>query len=140
MHISITSLSWMHDCNDVSWDLSRSIVGKVCGFQPAKTWRDFPEYELTYGCDFQSLSLNFKLLNEICYMFLFQFTEHGIEGVVPLELLPDDVRARYQAKPGERTKRAKKEETKISAQQAEENQVPESELNLMFPVSFFSSL
>lgn len=61
-----------------------------------------------------------------------QFTEHGIEGVVPLELLPNEVRAKYQAKPSERTKRTKKEDTKNSAQQAEENQVPERERNLTF--------
>ncbi|MCD7465530.1 suppressor of the transcriptional defect of hpr1 by overexpression [Datura stramonium] len=60
-----------------------------------------------------------------------RFTEHGIEGVVPLELLPTEVRARYQAKPSERTKRTKKEETKNSAQQAEENQIatPPSEID-----------
>lgn len=52
----------------------------------------------------------------------FQFTEHGIEGVVPLELLPPDVRSKYQAKPSERSKRAKKEDTKSTAQ-PEENQV-----------------
>ncbi|PHT74833.1 THO complex subunit 1, partial [Capsicum annuum] len=60
-----------------------------------------------------------------------RFTEHGIEGVVPLELLPTEVRAKYQAKPSERTKRIKKEETKNSAQQAEENQIatPPSEID-----------
>lgn len=73
----------------------------------------------------------------MCYLFLFQFTEHGIEGVVPLELLPNEVRAKYQAKPSERTKRTKKEDTKNSAQQAEENQVLENELNLIFLVSNF---
>ena len=52
-----------------------------------------------------------------------QFTDHGIEGVVPLELLPPDVRSKYQAKPNERSKRAKKEETKGAMRQAEENQV-----------------
>ncbi|RVW96941.1 THO complex subunit 1 [Vitis vinifera] len=52
-----------------------------------------------------------------------RFTEYGIEGVVPLELLPSDVRSKYQAKPSDRSKRAKKEETKGAAQQAEENQV-----------------
>ena len=51
-----------------------------------------------------------------------QFTEHGMEGVVPLELLPPDVRSKYQAKPNDRSKRAKKEETK-STIQPEENQV-----------------
>ncbi|KAK6162709.1 hypothetical protein DH2020_002550 [Rehmannia glutinosa] len=52
-----------------------------------------------------------------------RFTEHGIEGVVPLELLPPDVRSKYQAKPGDRSKRAKKEETKGSVQQVEESQI-----------------
>lgn len=52
-----------------------------------------------------------------------QFTEYGIEGVVPLDLLPSDVRSKYQAKPSDRSKRAKKEETKSTANQAEENQV-----------------
>ncbi|KAI3419303.1 uncharacterized protein J3R85_013304 [Psidium guajava] len=60
-----------------------------------------------------------------------RFTDHGIEGVVPLELLPHDVRSKYQAKPNERSKRAKKEETKITPQQAEENQIatPASEVD-----------
>ena len=54
---------------------------------------------------------------------LLQFSEYGIEGVVPFELLPLDVRSKYQAKPNERSKRAKKEEIKGAAHQAEENQV-----------------
>lgn len=59
-----------------------------------------------------------------------RFTEYGIEGVVPLELLPPDVRSKYQAKPSDRSKRAKKEETKTAANQAEENQIatPASEI------------
>ena len=52
-----------------------------------------------------------------------QFTDHGIEGVVPLELLPPDVRSKYQAKPNDKSKRAKKDESKGAAAQAEENQV-----------------
>lgn len=52
-----------------------------------------------------------------------QFTDHGIEGVVPLELLPPDVRSKYQAKPNDKSKRAKKEETKGAPPQVEENQV-----------------
>ncbi|XP_028784331.1 THO complex subunit 1 [Neltuma alba] len=52
-----------------------------------------------------------------------RFTDHGIEGVVPLELLPPDVRSKYQAKPNDRAKRAKKEETKGNVHQVEENQV-----------------
>jgi THO complex subunit 1 len=52
-----------------------------------------------------------------------QFTDHGIEGVVPLELLPPDVRSKYQAKPNDKSKRAKKEEMKGAAPQLEENQV-----------------
>ncbi|KAK2989883.1 hypothetical protein RJ640_015215 [Escallonia rubra] len=60
-----------------------------------------------------------------------RFTEYGIEGVVPLELLPPDVRSKYQAKPSDRSKRAKKEETRSSANQAEENQIatPASEID-----------
>ncbi|KAL3516360.1 hypothetical protein ACH5RR_023262 [Cinchona calisaya] len=54
-----------------------------------------------------------------------RFTEHGIEGVVPLELLPPDVRSKYQAKPNDRSKRAKKEDTK-STTQPEENQIATS--------------
>ncbi|KAG6424822.1 hypothetical protein SASPL_115242 [Salvia splendens] len=61
-----------------------------------------------------------------------RFTEHGIEGVVPLELLPLEVRSKYQAKPGDRTKRAKKEETKGSTQQVEDTQIatPASETEM----------
>ncbi|KAL6495764.1 suppressor of the transcriptional defect of hpr1 by overexpression [Orobanche gracilis] len=61
-----------------------------------------------------------------------RFTEHGIEGVVPLELLPADMRSKYQAKPTERSKRAKKEETKGSLQQVEESQIaaPASEIDV----------
>ncbi|KAL6493814.1 suppressor of the transcriptional defect of hpr1 by overexpression [Orobanche gracilis] len=61
-----------------------------------------------------------------------RFTEHGIEGVVPLELLPADMRSKYQAKPIERSKRAKKEETKGSLQQVEESQIaaPASETDV----------
>lgn len=65
----------------------------------------------------------FNFLNATCSFFsVIQFTEHGIEGVVPFELLPPDVRSKYQAKPSERSKRAKKEDTKSTAQ-PEENQV-----------------
>ncbi|XP_057498117.1 THO complex subunit 1 isoform X2 [Actinidia eriantha] len=61
-----------------------------------------------------------------------RFTEYGIEGVVPFELLPLDVRSKYQAKPNERSKRAKKEEIKGAAHQAEENQIatPASEIDV----------
>ncbi|XP_071932067.1 THO complex subunit 1 [Coffea arabica] len=58
-----------------------------------------------------------------------RFTEHGIEGVVPLELLPPDVRSKYQAKPNDRSKRAKKEETK-STIQPEENQIAATDINV----------
>ncbi|KAI3921074.1 hypothetical protein MKX01_036053 [Papaver californicum] len=40
-----------------------------------------------------------------------RFNDFGIEGVVPPELLPPDVRSKYQSKPTERSKRAKKEES-----------------------------
>ncbi|XWS74587.1 hypothetical protein CRYUN_Cryun01aG0011300 [Craigia yunnanensis] len=52
-----------------------------------------------------------------------KFTEHGIEGVVPLELLPSEVRSKFQGKPSDRSKRAKKEETKSALHQVEESQV-----------------
>ncbi|KAL1371231.1 hypothetical protein HN51_001455 [Arachis hypogaea] len=52
-----------------------------------------------------------------------KFTDHGVEGVVPLELLPPDVRSKYQAKPNERGKRSKKEEAKGTAHQVDENQM-----------------
>ncbi|KAF3434264.1 hypothetical protein FNV43_RR25367 [Rhamnella rubrinervis] len=60
-----------------------------------------------------------------------RFTDHGIEGVVPLELLPPDVRSKYQAKPNERSKRAKKEGAKGASHQSEENQIatPASEID-----------
>lgn len=51
-----------------------------------------------------------------------RFSDHGIEGVVPPELLPPEVRSKLYAKP-ERTKRAKKEELKGTAVQPEDNQV-----------------
>lgn len=59
-----------------------------------------------------------------------RFTEFGIEGVVPPELLPPEVRSKYQAKPNEKSKRAKKDETKGSVPQSEDNQstIPASEM------------
>lgn len=50
-----------------------------------------------------------------------KFTEYGIEGVVPLDLVPPDARSRFQAKSSEKSKRAKKEETK-GVRNAEVNQ------------------
>ncbi|KAJ8431158.1 hypothetical protein Cgig2_019810 [Carnegiea gigantea] len=60
-----------------------------------------------------------------------RFTEFGIEGVVPLELLPPEVRSKYQAKPNEKSKRAKKDETKGSVPPSEDNQstTPASEMD-----------
>ncbi|XP_072987454.1 THO complex subunit 1 isoform X3 [Typha latifolia] len=52
-----------------------------------------------------------------------RFTDHGIEGVVPPELLPADVRSKFHVKPNEKTKRAKKEETKVANKLHEGNQV-----------------
>ncbi|KAK6934012.1 THO complex, subunit THOC1 [Dillenia turbinata] len=51
-----------------------------------------------------------------------RFADYGIEGVVPLELLSPDVRSKFQSKPNDRSKRAKKEDTKGIAHQADENQ------------------
>ncbi|KAL7596187.1 hypothetical protein Lser_V15G27694 [Lactuca serriola] len=50
-----------------------------------------------------------------------RFTEFGVEGVVPMELMPADIRSKYQAKPSDRSKRAKKEENKTPANQSEDN-------------------
>lgn len=61
-----------------------------------------------------------------------QFTEYGIEGVVPTELLPPDVRSKYQAKPSGSSKRAKKEETKTAENQPDENQVLREKTSLLF--------
>ncbi|KAK0592226.1 hypothetical protein LWI29_015429 [Acer saccharum] len=52
-----------------------------------------------------------------------RFTDHGIEGVVPLELLPPHVRSKYQAKTNDRSKRAKKEDMKGASHQTEESQI-----------------
>ncbi|CAL9065457.1 unnamed protein product [Musa banksii] len=41
-----------------------------------------------------------------------RFTDHGIEGVVPPELLPPEVRSKFHTKPGDKTKRAKKGRSK----------------------------
>ncbi|OVA19210.1 THO complex [Macleaya cordata] len=51
-----------------------------------------------------------------------RFNELGIEGVVPPELLPPDVRSKYHTKPSDRSKRAKKEEAKDATPQPEDNQ------------------
>ncbi|URD88876.1 THO complex subunit 1 transcription elongation factor [Musa troglodytarum] len=52
-----------------------------------------------------------------------RFTDHGIEGVVPPELLPPEVRSKFHTKPGDKAKRAKKEEAKGAATQPEDSQV-----------------
>lgn len=53
-----------------------------------------------------------------------QFTEYGIEAVVPPELLPPDVRSKFHARPNEKAKRARKEEeAKDATPNAEDNQV-----------------
>ena len=100
----------------------RFIAGKVFDFQLDKTWKDFLEYEYNYVCIVNVL-FHFSLsFTPLVWMSL-QFTEHGIEGVVPLELLTPEERSKYQAKPNDRSKRAKKEESKGAAHRLEENQV-----------------
>jgi THO complex subunit 1 len=54
---------------------------------------------------------------------LFQFCDYGIEGVVPPELLPADVRAKFNSKPGEKAKRPKREDTKGTSSHPKEPQV-----------------
>ncbi|KAL5217538.1 hypothetical protein ABZP36_018222 [Zizania latifolia] len=52
-----------------------------------------------------------------------RFCDYGIEGVVPPELLPSEVRAKFYAKPAEKAKRPKKEEAKGTSAQPKEQQV-----------------
>lgn len=53
-----------------------------------------------------------------------RFTDHGIEGVVPPELLPPEICDKYHAKSNEKAKRAKKEDgAKGAVAQPEESQV-----------------
>ncbi|KAL6011113.1 hypothetical protein ACLOJK_001557 [Asimina triloba] len=53
-----------------------------------------------------------------------RFTDHGIEGVVPPELLPPEFRSKFHTRPSEKSKRARKEgEAKGTAPIAEDNQV-----------------
>lgn len=66
-----------------------------------------------------------------------QFTDHGIEGVVPLELLPPHVRSRYEGKANDRSKRAKKEDSKVAPSQAEENQVSKPTLAFKSSILLF---
>lgn len=53
-----------------------------------------------------------------------RFTEHGIEGVVPPELLQPEIRNKYHGKTSEKSRRTakKEEETKGAVTQTEENQ------------------
>ncbi|XP_020579044.1 THO complex subunit 1 [Phalaenopsis equestris] len=53
-----------------------------------------------------------------------KFAEHGVEGVVPPELLPPEVRSKFHVKSSEKNKRAKKEEeSKNATRQPEDNQL-----------------
>lgn len=65
-----------------------------------------------------------------------QFTDHGIEGVVPLELLPPHVRSKYEGKANDRSKRAKKEDSKVAQSHAEENQVSKPTFSIQILNSF----
>lgn len=61
-----------------------------------------------------------------------QFTDHGIEGVVPPDLLPPDVRLKFHARPNEKAKRAKKEEeAKDAVPNAEDSQVVKMNFTLL---------
>ncbi|KAK1372489.1 hypothetical protein POM88_028682 [Heracleum sosnowskyi] len=44
-----------------------------------------------------------------CWKGLRFSARQDLDGVVPLDLLPSEVRSKYQAKPSDRSKRAKKE-------------------------------
>lgn len=60
-----------------------------------------------------------------------RFTDKEIGRVVPPELLTPKVRAKYQSKPGDKAKRAKKEDIKGASHQSEDNQIatPANELD-----------
>jgi THO complex subunit 1 len=60
---------------------------------------------------------------QLMVIALFQFCDYGIEGVVPPELLPADVRAKFNSKPGEKAKRPKREDTRGTSSQPKEPQV-----------------
>lgn len=60
-----------------------------------------------------------------CYNLQYSDLGIGIEGVVPPELLPSDVRAKLHARTTEKNKRAKREENKGPTIQTEEPQVHE---------------
>ncbi|KAI3914086.1 hypothetical protein MKW92_041242 [Papaver armeniacum] len=51
-----------------------------------------------------------------------RFNDFGIEGVIPPDLLPLEMRSKYQSKPAERSKRAKKEEAKDTTPPQEDSQ------------------
>ncbi|GJN09343.1 hypothetical protein PR202_ga27344 [Eleusine coracana subsp. coracana] len=52
-----------------------------------------------------------------------RFSDYGIEGVVPSELLPPEVNAKFSSKPAEKAKRPKREDSKGASSQAKEQQV-----------------
>ncbi|GJN30047.1 hypothetical protein PR202_gb18321 [Eleusine coracana subsp. coracana] len=52
-----------------------------------------------------------------------RFSDYGIEGVVPSELLPPEVNAKFSSKPAEKAKRPKRDDSKGASSQAKEQQV-----------------
>ncbi|KAL6847600.1 hypothetical protein ACP4OV_022626 [Aristida adscensionis] len=74
---------------------SKCTAGKVYDFRPDRTWNYLPEY----------------------------FSDYGIEGVVPPELLPPEVNAKFTSKPAEKVKRPKREDTRGASAQAKEQQI-----------------
>ncbi|KAJ1299164.1 hypothetical protein BS78_01G511100 [Paspalum vaginatum] len=52
-----------------------------------------------------------------------RFSDYGIEGVVPSELLPPEVNAKFSSKPAEKAKRLKREDSKGASAQPKEQQV-----------------
>lgn len=56
---------------------------------------------------------------------------------MPMELMPADIRSKYQAKPSDRSKRAKKEENKTPANHSEDNnEVVNIHIFLIFIILF----
>lgn len=104
----------------------RCTVGKDYGFRPGRTWMDSRGYVKHDDATISFRSLSVQDWNEYCWRspFLLQFSDYGIEGVVPSELLPPEVNAKFSSKPAEKVKRTRKEDSKsVSAHQPREHQV-----------------
>jgi hypothetical protein len=121
-------LSLQYDCLTTSILFDRCIAGKGYDFQPGRIWKVFLGYALCYEASQHSFSHSYMLDGNNCashdlYSIPFQFCDYGIEGVVPQELLPPEVRSKFYSKPGDKAKRPKREDPKGTSAQPKEQQV-----------------